>query len=140
MAYGVLALVSATLHGLWEYMHISLYTGYEALGWGMPITVFATVGDVLYVCGVAAALSYVMRSSLLRVATLPGTTYIILGLMGCVIALFVEYKAFYFERWHYTDMMPIVPFLGVGLSPLVQMSIVLPLSVYVTRAILKRYA
>lgn len=140
MAYAVLALVSAALHGGWEHAHVSLYTGYEALGWGMPIVVFATAGDVLYICGAVLVLSLVTHTSLLQVPVLPRYVYGMLGLVGILIALFVEYKAFYLERWEYTEFMPIVPLLGVGLSPLLQMSMLLPLSVYITRAILKKYA
>jgi hypothetical protein len=106
----------------------------------MPISVFATLGDVLYVCGAVVVLSLVYKTSLLRASPLARRTYAVLGVVGLVIALFVEYKALYFGRWEYNALMPVTPFLKVGLSPIVQMTVLLPLSVYVSRAILKTYA
>ena len=61
--------------------------------------------------------------------------YLALSIMGFFIAVFVEYKAFVFEQWYYLDPIPILPFFEVGLSPFLQMVILLHISVYITRII-----
>jgi hypothetical protein len=40
---------------------------------------------------------------------------------GVVIAVLIEWHALANERWAYSGIMPVVPILGVGLSPLVQL-------------------
>ncbi len=140
MAYTVAAIVSGVLHALWETLHVPLYMGYEALGWGLPIELFATTGDVLYTCAGIFFVSWITSTSILKEPILSVRTHMLCAGAGFVVALFVEYKAFYFDRWSYTEAMPMIPFLEVGLSPVIQMTVLIPLTVYLTRAILKTYA
>jgi hypothetical protein len=61
--------------------------------------------------------------------------YALLALIGLGVAAFVEVKAQLLGRWEYTDAMPLV--FGLGLSPLIQMTVLLPLSVCITAVVLK---
>lgn len=133
-AYVTLALVAFALHLMWERFHIALYTGYEALEGILPVFVAAAVGDVMYtlltVLGVA-----LWRWDAGWILNAQRRDFALLALLGFFIALFVEYKAAVLGRWEYTDMMPLVPLLDVGVSPLAQMTVLLPLSVYITMRI-----
>lgn len=126
----ILALVTFLLHMVWENLHIGLYGGYEELT-GLHITLYATIGDVLYTLGAVLLVALFKKNfewmSKVKVYDLAG-----LAIIGFFISLFVEYKAFAFDRWFYLDTMPIIPYLDVGLSPVVQMSVLLPLSVWLT--------
>jgi len=55
-----------------------------------------------------------------------------LGSLGGVVATLVEWKALKTGRWQYTDKMPIVPFVGAGLSPFVQLMILPSLVALIT--------
>jgi hypothetical protein len=51
---------------------------------------------------------------------------IILLVSGAVIAIAVELHALATDRWQYSSYMPVVPLVGIGIAPLVQL-IILPL-------------
>lgn len=122
-------------HYVWESLHIPLYSGYAGLGGGMPVVLYATVGDVFYtLLAVGVLCVYKRNTKWLRNPT--RSDYATLALAGFGIALFVEEKAAVLGRWDYTDAMPTL--WGFGLSPLLQMTILLPLSVYASAFILRR--
>ena len=56
----------------------------------------------------------------------------VLAVIGFFFALGIEWRAILFDRWSYTEAMPIIPYFQVGLAPIIQMSILLPLSFYIT--------
>lgn len=139
IAYAVLAAISFLLHLGWERLHIVLYTGYEALEGVLPVYVFATLGDVMYTLCAVALIAFMKRNVLWMNHAGP-FDYVGLAAAGLFIAIFVETKAQMLGRWEYTGAMPTV--YGLGLSPLVQMTVVLPLSVYlsvVVTRIISRY-
>jgi len=133
--FAVLAGVAFVLHFVWEMVHIPLYTGYEALGSGMSLTLLATLGDILYTLA-AVLLVALFKQRLLWAHQPKPSDYVGLGVLGFCIALFVEYKALALHRWAYTAAMPL--FAGVGLSPLLQMTLLLPLSVFGAQYILRK--
>lgn len=127
----VILVIGGVFHYLWESLHVVLYTDYEHLT-TLSIELYATCGDVMYVAFGLALLS-VVRKTVGWVMAPTRADYVLLALIGLGIALFVEYKALMLGRWVYTEAMPIIPLLGVGLSPIVQMTLGLPLSVYIAR-------
>ncbi len=128
----LLIIISFFLHLAWEYLHLPFYTGYEHLSSTIPIPVWATIGDVAYTLG-AILLVSLFKGNLTWFREARMKDYIGLAILGFCIALFVEYKAVVFHRWYYTNRMPIISLLNVGLSPILQMTILLPLSVFLTK-------
>jgi len=137
-AYLTLAAVAFLLHIAWEKLHIVLYTGYETLEGVLPVFVLATLGDCLYTLAAVAFIG-ILRGSLVWFMNASRQDYFLLAVMGFCIALMVEYKAAYLDRWDYTELMPIVPLLNVGLSPVLQMTVLLPLSVFCTIRVYNRF-
>lgn len=131
LPYGALAVIASLLHFVWEYLHLPLYTGYETLGQGTCLIIWASAGDVLYTVFVVLFVAACKRN-LLWFKTAKTPEYILLGVLGLVTAVFVEYKAHTLHRWAYAALMPTL--WGFGLSPLVQMTLLLPLSVYLTNS------
>ncbi|OGG72788.1 hypothetical protein A3A38_03575 [Candidatus Kaiserbacteria bacterium RIFCSPLOWO2_01_FULL_53_17] len=129
----ILALVSFLLHLVWEALHIRFYTGYEKMKERLPVFVQASLGDVLYTF-LAIVLIAFFEGSLTWFLAADASDFLGLALLGFYIAVFVEYKAAALKRWEYTGAMP--RFLGLGLSPLLQMTVLLPLSVYITVALI----
>ena len=130
-----LALIAFTLHLVWEWLHLPLYVGYQPTMLGMPVVLYATLGDVLYTFGVVA-LAIPFKRKINWIPSAGPWDYITLAVLGFWVALFVEYRGLVLGRWAYSATMPTV--LGFGLSPLLQMTILLPLSVYLTNVWMKR--
>lgn len=57
----------------------------------------------------------------------------VLATTGFFFALGIEWRALLFAEWNYAPAMPIIPWLNVGLTPVVQMTMLLPLSFYVAK-------
>ncbi len=133
----LLVITSALLHIVWENSHVGLYTGYEGISGSLPITVWATIGDVLYTL-VAFALASLFKQGVEWVRDAVWPDYLGLATLGFFIALYVEYKALAFARWAYTDAMPILPGFEVGLSPVIQMMVLLPLTLAIVSFIERR--
>jgi hypothetical protein len=136
ISYAVLGVVSFLLHVLWERLHIVLYTGYEALEGVLPVYVFATIGDVFYTL-LAVLIIALARREFMWMHKVRTVDYATLAALGFAIAIFVETKAHIYNRWEYTDAMPII--WGYGLSPLIQMTVLLPLSVFITMVVVRHF-
>lgn len=132
----LLVLISGALHLVWENTHVGLYTGYDTLGGGLPITVWATIGDIHYTLA-AFALASLFKHGIEWIRDIRWHDLLGLACLGFFIALYVEYKALALSRWAYLPEMPIVPGFEVGLSPVLQMMILLPLTVAIV-ALLER--
>lgn len=125
----ILASVAFALHLIWERAHIALYTGYEKMQGRLPVFVAASIGDVVYTF-FAISLVSLFKGSILWFLDADAMDYVGIALVGFSIAVFVEYKAMALKRWEYTPRMP--RFLGLGATPLIQMTVLLPLTVYLT--------
>lgn len=132
--YVMLCLFSFTFNVVWEWAHLALYTGYDALGSGWQLVVRVALGDVMYtlfiVLFIAACekgLDWMGEARLYEYVSASG--------MGFFVALFVEYKGLWLHRWSYSHAMPMLPILGVGLSPVLQMMVLVPLSVYIVKKV-----
>ena len=127
-----LSLITFIPHLFWESFHISLYGGYDNLSPYLPISIWATIGDVFYTLAIVGLIS-VFKNNLHWIENRMSKKDIIsLAVAGFLVALSVEYKAIALDRWFYLPNMPVIPILEVGLSPILQMTLLLPLSVYVT--------
>jgi len=130
----VITPVAFALHFVWETLHIPLYTNYGDIG-VLPLALYAALGDVFYtLLAVAGVALYKRDAGWMRRAR--GGDYAALALLGLCVAVFVEYKAMLLHLWEYAPVMPTL--FGFGLSPLLQMAVLLPLSAYISRCILKR--
>jgi hypothetical protein len=115
------ALITAPLSLIWEIAHLPLYT----IWWDQPLrdsltaAVHCTFGDVA-----VAFVCFMIASVFIRFMNLTKTNLMFGGL---VIALSVTATAILevlstqvLSRWSYAPAMPVLPLLGIGLSPLLQ--------------------
>lgn len=125
------AVVSLLLHSIWE---ISQMAAYKDLT-GRPFLEAATrcvpaiFGDVgitiwIYALGALAAhkLSWALRPR--------WNVYATAGVLGATHAFWIERAAIGSGRWTYTQTMPVVPMLNVGLWPLLQLTVLTPLTIW----------
>lgn len=127
----VLSVVSFALNAVWEIsqLHFGLYANYEALAAAhTPLWLYATLGDVFYTF-LAFGLLVVLKGGGVRRYV---SEYFYLAMIGVVIAILVEYKALILHLWSYSSRMLVVPYLHIGLSPLLQMTFLVPISIYAT--------
>lgn len=72
---------------------------------------------------------------------LPWTKYnswMPVGIIGGIVAVVFEKWTFTQPMWNYRESMPVVPFVGVGLSPFIQL-VVLPAFIFYLSSVLLNY-
>lgn len=115
------------LNWFWEILQVPAYetmSGFSTLE-KMRICTTASLADAsitlgIYVIGAAA-------TRRLRWAINGGWKYyLVFALLGAAAATIIERLALSFDFWRYGEQMPIVPVLGVGLSPFLQLTLLAP--------------
>ena len=128
----ILSAVTFVLHIAWENGQAPLFQGYESFVQHFPICLIGTIGDVIFTLGVFLVIS-LLKNNFHWIATVNKKDIIVLGVLGFLFAIGVEQHALLSGAWGYTGIMPIIPYLGVGLTPVAQMTLLLPLSIYLTK-------
>jgi hypothetical protein len=117
----VLFSVAVAINFVWEMVQMPLY---ENMPWASLrswlLCFRASLGDGVIVLFIwlLGALLYRRRHWFRRLT--PGTVGVLL-IAGAAIAVGIEVHALAVGRWSYSQYMPLVPPLGVGLSPFVQL-------------------
>lgn len=123
------------LHLTWESAQLPLYTLWREAEWDYILYSLAhcTLGDMLILL-----LCYEFIVLLKRNRHWLDSTTLWNGLaftaLGAGYTVYSEITNVYLEKtWAYTEMMPRVPFIGVGLAPLLQWTIIPPLMLWLLR-------
>lgn len=129
------AFFSFVLHFVWEFVQVPTYTGMaEMAHWeAIKLCMSATFGDVGFALTAFWMASAAARSRvwILRPTRVPVAIFVAVGIL-----LTVGFEYYYTNislRWTYSDLMPLVPPFGTGLSPLLQWLVIPPLVVWLTR-------
>ena len=130
----VFCLFSFLFHFAWEILHGSLFAGMADARHGAAtlICLKATFGDVAIAVtsftvaawlgdGIGWYMNPPRRAASAYVAT------------GIIITVLFEWYAQWVGRWSYSDLMPIIPLLRVGLSPVLQWVLVPMVVIYFLR-------
>ena len=88
-----------------------------------------TIGDVVITLSILAFL-WLIKKDVSRPAD-----FLALAILGFVVAVVIEQHELLTGKWDYVLAMPIVPILKVGLAPVLQMTLLLPLSFYLTKLV-----
>ena len=121
---------------VWEMLHMPLYAGMSN-GWVRCAHAAASdVAILVFLYAVVAAAA--ARWLWCRDAIVPRG--VALATIGALTAVLIELRALAAGEWTYTEAMPLVPALGVGLSPVLQM-VVIPLALaWLSRAVTRHAA
>lgn len=133
--YVYLIIITGIVHFMWESAHVHLYGGYEHIAPKTYIVWYATAGDILYTLLIAGLYSIKKRTILWPISIVK-KDYFFLTLLGGIIAVFVEYKALITHKWYYLSNMPLIPILNIGLSPVMQMTLLTPLIFFLVHSTL----
>ena len=130
----ILILVSFLLHLLWENAQAPLYAGYQSFSQHFSICFVGAIGDVIITLFALAFMRLLKKEGLQTIAD-----YLTLAIIGLVVAVLIEQNALLVGKWSYASAMPIVPWIKIGLMPIIQMTILLPLSFYLAELFNKKF-
>jgi hypothetical protein len=125
--------VSFVFHAIWEKSQMGLYA-MEMSEWDCWVVCLraTATGDMAFMATIYLALAavhrdwgWIMRSTAYR----HPATWVITVIVGSLLAVSCELWAVHVvHRWAYAPSMPLLPFLQVGLTPVLQM-ILIPIAV-----------
>lgn len=130
-----IALISFVLNFIWEISQAFLYAPhYVGIAGLLTVHLRASLGDMLMIFIILSLDAFIFDRIFTRgKITIARLARIIFA--GFLLAAIIEKYALATERWSYGPLMPIIPWLNVGLLPLLQM-ILIPLVIF---AIWMRY-
>jgi len=128
-----LVVIAFLLNVVWENAQAPLFAGYLSLSQHFTICLWATIGDVVFTLSVYFGIS-LLKNDFGWITRLSGKDIAVIAVMGFFLAVGIEWRALLFGKWNYTDAMPIVPYLRVGLAPVLQMTLLLPFSFYLAKS------
>lgn len=127
-----IALWGFVLNMIWEFVQCTVL--YDMWSWGFwkgSLYMWAAIfGDVLIVLGVVYLAARFVGYAGLSPPTRRG--WISLLCVGLVVGVFLEWAALELNLWGYTEYMPVMDVFGlsVGLAPIVQITLLPALSVW----------
>jgi hypothetical protein len=126
--FALILVVAVALNYVWELAQAPLYSGMRLWADRWWHCFIASLADGLLVALIAVIGWVVLRSpTWYRRPGIYG--YLLMAVSGLAIAVIIERLALANNRWSYTDDMPILPIVSVGILPVLQM-IVLPPAVF----------
>ncbi|MDD5721020.1 MAG: hypothetical protein PHT16_01060 [Candidatus Pacebacteria bacterium] len=102
------------LNVIWENLHSVFYANYMGGKITEIILLRASLADALIVAIIT--LPFIFYSPL------KNKSWLII-FIGIIISIFIEYWGLGTGRWAYNSLMPIIPVLGTGLTPTVQLGL-----------------
>lgn len=131
-------IVAFIFNFIWEMSQVALYKPhFDGVLDLILVHIRATFGDVIIFLIIYALISLVSRDTrwILKNKTNP---LMLASFFGFILAVAIEKYAIATGRWGYSELMPIIPFIGVGLSPVLQLTILTPLVSFVTRKLFSK--
>jgi len=130
VATGVVAAIAFNL--VWENAQAGFYQGYIGLSQHFWVCAVASLGDIAIVAAIYLLIALAWRNpNWVRRASMG--QYLVAICIGAIIAVTIEYWALRVGRWQYAAAMPLLPYTGIGLLPVLQMMIAPPLVFSIVR-------
>ena len=125
------------LNLIWENVQAPLYEGYTNFWDHFMMCFWASIVDAAVILLLYGLFS-IWYKDFFWIKYLNWKNGLMLMLAGAAIALGFEYWAFENEVWAYTERMPVVAVLEIGLSPLLQMMLLPLLTLILSYKMLKK--
>ncbi|MDZ7673095.1 MAG: hypothetical protein U5K53_09755 [Halanaerobiales bacterium] len=135
----IFIVVELILQGAWEYAVCGVFYTMEGLGFieHQLLMISATIGDVFIGLGLFIVLAYVNKNINWLLDTWERKDYVIIILYSILIAFYFEAHALHIDRWGYKEIMPLFPGTSLALLPVIQLIILIPLGLFLTKKIYK---
>jgi len=124
-----LVITSFLLNSIWELLHSPLYLWHHDDFRHVSICILASLADTVMVLMLIFLFGLAFKN-VFWVNHLTKGRIIVLALVGAIGATIGEMWHTSKGDWAYSDYMPLIPWLGVGVSPVLQFTI-LPLIIFV---------
>lgn len=125
-----LSIVAFALNWWWEMLQMPAFLQMMGRPWRSTVLLctFASLGDAAVTLAIYTAVALGVRNWRWAVAG-RWQAYLAAALSGGIIAVAIEKAALAASAWSYSSRMPIVPVLGVGLVPLLQLTLLVPFAI-----------
>ena len=125
--YGILSVIAFGLNWIWEIGQMFAYAAEDGDTWtkSFLFCTLASVGDAIVTIAIYVFLKFLMRSS-------GAKFYLCAAILGASCAVIFEWFAFRFGLWSYGEQMIVLPVINVGLLPFVQLTLLVPLAIWLT--------
>lgn len=125
--YPILFLTGFAINLVWEINQMPYFAGKPGNTYaeGLFYCSLASIIDGLTVVSLCFLASRVFTINTLRF-------YLLAAFSGALCAVIFENIAFYLKLWSYRESMPIVPIIEVGFLPFIQLTTLVPLSIFLT--------
>jgi len=127
----LVALISLLLNGIWEYAVCTYFYDNDIVSNMEILMIQATFGDVVITLFFFNLLMFFKNGEKWVFKTYD---YFNLSIYGIAAAFYFESKALNIDRWAYLETMPLVGETSIGLLPALQLAVLVPLSIFLTRS------
>jgi hypothetical protein len=119
--------ISLVLNALWEYAVCAYFYDNEIVSNMWKLMIEATIGD-MFVTVILFNIVIMFKKD--KKWLFKPYDYFNLSIYGVASAFYFESKALRISRWAYSDAMPLFGQSAIGLLPVLQFAILIPLSVF----------
>ncbi len=123
----ILGFIVLILNLIWEFSHFPLYHNLTGIS-NIPLLLIASIGDLFLISLVFLVISYKNKTTNWIKAP-DYSDYFLIILLGSFISILIEVISINLGSWAYRETMPVI--FGIGLSPLVQLSVTSILSLFI---------
>jgi len=120
--------IAFILHLIWENTQAPFFAGYQSFSQHFPMCFVGTIGDVVVTLLILAFMRLLKKDMMETIAD-----FTALAIIGFIVAIGIEQRALLVGSWDYAQVMPVIPWFNVGLLPVIQMTLLLPLSFYLAK-------
>ncbi len=126
--YGVLFAAAFALNWVWEVAQMFAYQTELNKGWlrALLTCTGSSVIDAIVTVAIYGLLAQLMKPNQAKF-------YFCAAVLGALCAVGFEWFAFRFGLWSYSEQMLILPIIGTGLLPFVQLTILVPTAIWLTK-------
>lgn len=121
-------IISFIMNLIWENAQAPLYENYSGFFQHFSICLKGTLGDVVIIFIIYGIVSFSMNDWYWP-RKFGRREILLILILGILIAIIIEERALQYGLWAYTSQMPLLPFLGIGLLPVLQM-VILPITTF----------
>jgi hypothetical protein len=128
--FAELFLAALALNWVWEMLQMPAFDHMMGHSWRSTALTctFASLGDAAITLGIYAAVAVITKRWQWAVEG-KWQPYLMAALLGMAVAVVIEKVAIAMGFWTYSRHMPVVPVLGVGLVPLLQLTLLIPVAI-----------
>lgn len=132
---GLVFIIGFGTNLLWENAQASFYVGYTNFWQHFTMCFLAAIIDGIIITLLAMAF-WLLRKRTRRTNRPNISELSMLALIGAIIAIGIEKWALIYAYWQYMPAMLLLPVLSVGLLPLLQLMVLVPLTIFFAHKII----